>query len=207
MLRIKDITLERLRNGELNFDLPEIYRLKEVIENNRWHNNESVFDHTLNVLSKLYWINETCSSRVQTYLDQHIDENTQGEILYIAAIYHDIGKKVTMEKRGSNTSFYGHEEEGAKIVKPMLEKFFISDLEQRIVTQIIMNHGGLHNIITPKNMDLEEQYDKFISNNSDTAIELILLAMADTSASHLKYTNPKEFRFRMEFYRNIIDNY
>ena len=52
-MKIADITIEKLRNGELADELPEFYELKDVIENNEWHNNDSVFNHTIVVLEKL----------------------------------------------------------------------------------------------------------------------------------------------------------
>jgi putative nucleotidyltransferase with HDIG domain len=206
-LNIRDIALERLRNNELQNELPEIYMLKRIIENNSWHNNEPVFDHTINVISELGMIIRNGNNRIKKYLNQTIDENTQGGLLYFGALYHDIGKKNTMVKRPEYTFCVKHEEEGAVIAKQMLKKFFLSDLEQRIILDIIKHHSELHEIVYPKNQKLEEQYDKFISKHIDIFVELNLLAMADTSVSYLKHTDPEEYKFRVDFYKRVLDNY
>jgi hypothetical protein len=50
MLKISDITIEKIKNDEFIKELPELYELKNVIENNLWHTNDSTFNHTLTVL-------------------------------------------------------------------------------------------------------------------------------------------------------------
>jgi len=53
LLNISDVTIEKLKSGDLIQELPEIYELKEVIENTIGHINRSVFNHTLDVLENL----------------------------------------------------------------------------------------------------------------------------------------------------------
>lgn len=44
---------KKIRQGNFIKQIPEFYNLREVIESNDWHNNDSVFNHTLIVLEKL----------------------------------------------------------------------------------------------------------------------------------------------------------
>ena len=42
MLKISDVTIKKIKNNDYIKELPELYELKEVIENNEWHNKERV---------------------------------------------------------------------------------------------------------------------------------------------------------------------
>lgn len=53
MLEISDITISNLESGKLKGELPEFYELKKVTENNNWHNNESTFNHTIQLLKNV----------------------------------------------------------------------------------------------------------------------------------------------------------
>jgi len=37
-MKISDISVEEIKSGRLLTELPEIYELRSVIENNYWHN-------------------------------------------------------------------------------------------------------------------------------------------------------------------------
>ena len=53
-MEINDISIKKLKTGDLKEELPEIYELSKVIENNYWHNHESVFGSYLKSASKLW---------------------------------------------------------------------------------------------------------------------------------------------------------
>ena len=207
-IKVREITLDRLKKGEFQNAFPEVYALKNVVENNAWHDNESVFDHTMNVLYMLEQIKKYCSKRVKNYLEQTLDDNTQWETLYVGGLLHDRGKESTLKNTQSGTTCPGHEGKGAKIISSTLNKIFLSDLEQRIVKKIVEYHGHPNNIIHPNNENLEEQYDKLMSQQSDISVELNILALADTlSSKPLRINNPKEFKMRTGFYMHILDMY
>lgn len=186
-------------------ELPEIYELKETVENNPWHNDDIVFDHVMAVMDSLESIR--LGSKASFYLNQHIDEHTRKEILFLAALYHDIAKKETIVKEEDSTSCLQHELAGSKKVLPLLDKFGLSDNEKGAVSKIIKYHGELHKILDPKNDNIFQLLEIFKKNLHDIFLELVLLGMADTMASHLRQNNLQEFGFRMNFYRKILENY
>lgn len=207
MLKVSAVTIENLKNNKFVNDLPEFYELKNVIENNSWHNNDSVFNHTLAVLEKLEDLFKKANNRINSYLNQIVDRNTKKQLLFLGAIFHDIAKKETIVKNVNLTSCPKHEELGSVKVKNILDRIDLSETEKDIVVEIIKHHGSIHIILDPKNDKLEEQYRNFKSNNPNIFLELILLAMADTLGSQLKDNSPDEFNFRMNFYNKIIANY
>jgi putative nucleotidyltransferase with HDIG domain len=201
-IKISDITITKIKNNELVKELPEIYQLKEVIENNDWHNHESVFDHTLTVLRELKKIIRDGSPKIKKEFNKRLDYYRRKDLLFLAVLFHDIGKKATLRKINDITSSSAHEKEGAKKVKKILDKFDLSEKEKRIVRKIVRNHGLISIIVDPKNNNLSQEFKKFKSSYSDILLELILLAIADTIKSYLRIAKPKEFEFRMNFYNN-----
>ena len=91
-------------------------------------------------------------------------------------------------------------------MKDILERFDLSGKEKVIVTDIIKYHGKIHPILSSKNTNIEKQFADFKQRHHDIFIELILLGMSDTFGSQLKENNIKEYNFRRDFYRRIIDN-
>ena len=65
----------------------------------------------------------------------------------------------------------------------------------------------MHTIITPNNEKLDEQYLEFKTGYADIFPELVLLAMADTLGSQLSENNHIEFEFRVNFYKNVFNNF
>ena len=207
MLKIADVTIEKLRNGELADELPEFYELKDIVENNEWHTNSSVFDHTIVVLEKLEELLKKTNKKINSYLNQIVDKNTRSQLLFLGTVFHDIGKKETTVKDGESISCPGHEKCGAIKTNKILDRFDLSDTEKTIVIQIIGNHGVVHHIANPKNEKSKEEYEDFKSKFSNTFLESTLLGMADTLGGQLRDNLPDEFDFRMKFYYNVIDNY
>lgn len=70
MLKISDISIEKLRNNEFQKELPEFYELKGVIENNSWHSNDPVFDHTLAVLKELEKLLKSANDKINSILSE-----------------------------------------------------------------------------------------------------------------------------------------
>lgn len=207
MLAISDISIDKLKNGKLKKELPEIYELREVIENNDWHNNQSVFDHTILVLEKLKELLKRTNNKISFYLNQKINNHTRKELLFLGALFHDIGKKETLVENNNLTWCYGHEETGFNKVKTILNRFDLSENEKEIIAKIIKHHSEIHFILESGNKKLEEQYNEFKANREDIFLELILLGMADILGSQLDENKPNEFKFGIDFYNKVIDNF
>lgn len=207
MLRVSDITIEKLRNSELINELPELYDLKDVIENNDWHNDDSTLNHTLTVVEKLLEIEKSLNENVKSYLDQKIDKNTRRDILFIAAIFHDIGKKEACKQVGMETSFAGHEEFGSFKVRGILDRFELSEREKEVIVKIIKNHDEIHTILDYKDGTLDKRFEEVKNKLKDIYLELVLLTLADTMGCQLKDNLPDEFEFRVNYYKKILENY
>lgn len=187
--------------------IPEFYELKKVVENNFWHNEEIVFNHVLSVLDGLGKIVRKANEKIRYSLDKEIGNNSRGDLLWIATLLHDIAKKETLITVNGIKRCPGHEKKGAEKTKRILKRFDLSEKESRIIVKIVRNHGLVHEIISPDNKNFQKEYKNFKKKFSDIYIELILLALADTSGSYLKKTKPAEFRHRVIFYKKELQAY
>lgn len=228
-IKLSDITIEKIKSRNLEKIIPEFYKLEDIIENNPWHNRESVFDHTVSVLANLEKIVRNSSKDIKKALTEIIDKNSRRDLLYLATLLHDIGKEETIADLGDGVrGCPTHEKKGAKKTEKILRRFNFPPEEFKIVTDIVRNHGIIHDIIGLGckdfqkglgeehslthavvglgNKKFEEEYKNFKKKFSKIYLELILLAFADTIGSYLKKTKPSEFRYRINFYKKELEN-
>lgn len=229
LIKLSDITIQKIRSRELGKLIPEFYRLEDIIENNPWHNEESVFNHTISVLDNLEKIIHNSKKSIKQALNKIIDKNSRKNLLYVAALLHDIGKKETIADLGGGVrGCPGHEKKGVQKTKKILKLFNLSPKELKIITDIVESHGVTHDIVglgckdfqkgvgkehslTHAVVGLEDksfrkEYKDFRKRFSNIYLELILLAFADTIGSYLKKTKPAEFRHRINFYKKELKN-
>ena len=205
MIKISDINIKKLKNGILQDELPEFFELKNCVENNSWHNDDPVFDHTLSVLEEFEKLLKTASDKINFYLNQSVDSYSKRDLLFLATLFHDIAKTDTIIKKNDITSCPQHEEIGSKKLRGILNRFDLSEQEKTIVINIVKYHGEIHSILSSKNNNIEKEFSNFKSKHHEIFIELILLGMSDTTGSQLRDNNIEEYNFRSNFYRRIIE--
>ena len=203
-LKIKGLTLEKMEAGKLKKDIPEFYELDQIIENNPWHNRESVFKHSLSVAKELKKLIKKASQKIKVYLDQIIAIYSRKELLLLAAFFHDIGKKETFKQENNSTKCLQHEEKSAEKLRHFLPKFNLPAEEKKLVIEVVRNHGFFHDLLDCPKRNLEEKLKEFKRNNTQIFLEVVLLSMADILGSQLKENKPGEFNFRINFLKKII---
>lgn len=119
---------------------PLFQKLSTVVENNAWHHNESVYDHSLKTaqiakerLTADFIKNPTAKKYFQTLITKEIHGTSLGNLMYLIALLHDCGKILTyFEGNGpkpilmttpvGNTSCPGHDYWGGRLVIPVILK-------------------------------------------------------------------------------------
>lgn len=131
MLKLSDFNLDKFINEEYFDTLPELYDLKEVIEYNIWHENESVFDHSLEVIYKFKEILSKLNDSLLNYLGEKVTYYSRKDILFLSILLHDIAKKDTFKINDEGiTSCPNHELEGAIKSENILDRFDLSSKEK-----------------------------------------------------------------------------
>ena len=202
-IKLSEFTIEKIKNREFERVIPELFELENVIQNNPWHDNEPVFNHTILVATELNSLLKTVSNKIKEYLNQKIKNYSRKELLILAAVFHDIGKKETLK----DTVFLGHEKMGAEKIFNIISRFDLAKKEREFVIKLVGNHGFIHDILNYPADKPEKKWQKFREENPDISLEVVLLTKADTLVSHLKNSKPKEFSFRISFIDKIIDSY
>jgi len=197
------LNAQDLKSGKLAESLPEFYELKDSVENSKdgWHQQETVFDHTLSVMEAMEKI-FTDNKNLEVVFDKKIDSYSRKELLEIATAFHDIGKKEAMVKEDGFTKCTGHEEIGVKKTRAILERFNLSPRETELVLNIIANHSVFHHLLNPDNPNFQNDLENLRNKFSELIYpELIVLSYADTVNSKLKTVGPDEFNHRISFYK------
>ncbi len=204
MLRISDCSPENLQSGKLANQLPEFYALKNIIENNAGHINDPVFNHCIRTAQKISELLNTVRPKTKSQLANKIGNYSRAELVYIAALLHDIGKQaITPTAEGA---FIGHEKAGAELVKNQtLQKIDITPAEQAHIADIITHHGLLHEASNNADSATKNVQSVLIQHPS-IALELILLFLADLIASDLPTINPSAYNFKTSLFANILQN-
>jgi len=206
-IKLSEITIEKIKNKDFKDFIPELYELEKIIENNPWHNNDKVLDHTISVLVELEQVFRKLDDRTKTYLDKKINAYSRKKLLFLATLFHDIGKKETHKKENDIVKCPGHEEAGALKLETILTRFDLSETEKKFIIEIVRNHGIIHEILNYPEENPEKKIEEFKEEHPNVFLEIILLGIADMIGSQLKDNNPDEFKFRTDSLNKILNNY
>jgi len=206
-IKLSEFTLKRIKNREFEKFIPEFYELEEIVENDDWHNNDSVLNHTLTVLEKLEELLKNIRGKIAKYLNREITNYTRKDLLFLAAVFHDIGKKEMFAKENNKTSCQNHEKESARKANKILSRLDLSKKEKDLIRQIIKYHNVIPPIVEPNNNKLNEEFAGIQKNYSNIFLEILLLSMADLLGNQLRENNPAEFNFKINFYKKALHYY
>lgn len=201
-MKISDLTIENIQSGAAKAIIPEFYLLKNTVENSRsFHKNDSVFDHTLRVTDHLLTL---LKQYHYPELNNIVDHYTRTEILYLASIFHDIGKKDTLIIKDGITSCPGHEAAGCKQTAIILERFDLSPPEKTRTLELIKYHQAIFDLLSSEDPELDKKVAEVLVTIKDYLPEIIIFTIADIKGSQLNETKPEEFRFRIGYLENML---
>lgn len=123
---------------------------KNIIENNIVHSDESVYDHTLNVVSKFIRYLEfsfiddlRTKNTARSYFSQRIGKLSRAELFILSAYIHDIGKRDVLRRDNEdNTTVIGHEKISAELSRKVLFKLRFDKKDIQYVYDLIRLHSG-----------------------------------------------------------------
>ncbi len=185
MLDVMEVTVEGLREGKYREELPELYELESVVENNVGHNNQSVLEHTIKTFGALKDI---------------LKEQKSGKekLLLIAALLHDIGKKVALTaQRDGDTLAFSHADIGAPEVPKFKERFGLTDDETDYVRKLVLLHDFAFAVVNlnMRKPEFKESLVKGLKERAgDAYVDMIILARADAMGGDMETNNPEGYK-------------
>lgn len=137
---------------------PLFLKLKNVIENNPWHDNESVYDHLL----KTYKIasekikgdfisDEHAKKLFVEFVNEDFDKVKRKDLILITALTHDIGKilyykeenveqPLRHENQDKSTRMPGHEYWGSTIIPELLKNTGLMPSNIEKIAKVVRLH-------------------------------------------------------------------
>lgn len=206
-IKLSEFTIEKIKNREFEKDIPELYELENVIENNPWHSNDPVFNHTISVTVELNNLFDAVNNKIKDHLNQKIKNYSRKKLLFLATVFHDVAKKETFTIENNITETIGHEEMGSEKLRNIVSRFGLSEDEIELISKIVKNHKFIHDISNLPREEASEKWEEFKKENSDIFLEIALLTITDTLVSYLKISKPEECAFRISFVDKIISSY
>lgn len=203
---LKNITSTNLKKNTLNDSLTSFYKLKTVVENNPWHDNQSVLDHTVEVLSCWEKVLEKKEKQLELipfgeYFSITVEEYTLDEIMRVMILFHDLGKKTVLESFQPNRANATHEFMSSVEWQQYLQIFDFKHTVTKTITDLILQHGITHQLISLHIFygysvdDVTREASKLFGTYT---LAMMLFCYCDVKGSDLKTLNPDEYEKRIE---------
>lgn len=186
---ISELTTEKIRANTFEQEIPEFYALRTVVESQGWHDNQTVFDHSLESVDSLdemlrfEYLEPAARDRLIAYLDTTLDTCTRRELLVFATLLHDIGKTISLQTNAQgNTGSPSHGLIGCWVAEPLVARFGLSEREQKHVLGLVSDHLVPSDLIemSINNKTPNEGITELLTaHRPESTVELLLLAYAD----------------------------
>lgn len=205
-----------IESGEAATILPELFVLKDVLEKSSWHVNEKhVFHHTIKVVSALLenfdfsWLSIPLRDRYSQYFDAMIGTYARKDILYMAALLHDIGKKDTILELNNRTKCPGHEERGAQIIEEegIGKRLSLDPLENERLMALVKWHDVASQAMKHSTQDeVRQALITMKERQPDICLDILLLGKSDMEGSDLVISDAEEFERRSKLYVYFLNH-
>ncbi|MFH0942573.1 MAG: HDIG domain-containing metalloprotein [Candidatus Beckwithbacteria bacterium] len=154
--------------------IPELEELKQLYENNAWHDHDQVYTHVMKVV------------------DEVKKMAPDSQVLHWAALLHDIGKPETFKEVDGQTVCLDHEAVGAKKAKKILKRLKFDKKVVDKVVKLISLHGRVLDM--EHNRELKQEFPELYQ-------DLMILGLADVLSCQLRTKDPQEFKRRVNFFK------
>ncbi len=140
---------------------PLFQKLTEVIENNPWHDHESVFDHliktkdiALREISGDFITNPESKKAFIKFVNEDLHGRTRADLMVLAALLHDVGKPETPQLViDGMTQAPGHAAKGGEIAPKFLEVINLTEQQIEYISKIVGSHDTFQNEYLPSKKD------------------------------------------------------
>ena len=189
-------TLQKMHDtGVLGRFIPEFGRLRHLIILESFH-QYTVDEHTLLAIRNIERLKDTKQARL-TYLADILKKVKQ-EVLFLAILLHDIGKGVSRK----------HEEAGYIIIKGILERLFVEQIDRQKIEFLVANHIFLSKLAMTRDVDAPETVTQLAEavGNEENLDALYLMTYADMSAVNASFWNEWKASILHELYTKTCDH-
>jgi tRNA nucleotidyltransferase/poly(A) polymerase len=212
--------------GLLSVLFPHLDSLRELTQSPP--HEFSVWDHTLAVLDHLgrlilalgrEYDPEMASElvtgeivyrlgRFREGINLHLDrELSHGrnirQLLFLGALYHDVGKPACITLQDEWIHFYGHESVGAEIIAEKARDLRLSNAEIQWLQILIRNHLRPSQLQNEKTISHRAIF-RFLRDTDEAGAEVVLLSLADFLGMQTPPVDQEELSKRVETARQLL---
>ena len=133
-------------------------------------------------------------------------------LLFFAALYHDVAKpacKITGDD--GRIRFWGHDEQGAEMAAARANALHLSNDEIQRLQLIIRHHMRVHfhsnRMADEHKTPSRKAIYRFFRDTGEAGVDLVLLALADTRATHAHTLTQETWVAALDVCRIFLENY
>ncbi len=144
---------------------------------------------------------------LQSHLAELLNpERTLRSLLLLAALYHDVGKPVTLQSApDGSTRFLKHEEAGAQIVKARSQDFRLSNAEGERMEMIVRHHLRPLLLSRDSGTPSRRAIYRFFRDTGAAGVDVCLLSLADILATYGSSLPQAVWTRHMDVVRSLLE--
>ncbi len=152
--------------------------------------------------------------RFRQPLAQHFEQplnvnRTLRSLLFMAALYHDVGKaKTRQEDSGGAVHFFGHEDVSANAIATRARHLAFSQVEIQRLDTIVRHHMRIHHLAnTEEPQPTRRAIYRFFRDTGAAGVEICLLSLADLWATYGVTLPPEFWAKELEICRGLLESW
>lgn len=217
MISVQHLRRRDFESGALKEVFPELYALRRVIENTASgvHVQQSAFDHTILVFEglksalKSMRLSPSRAKKIRDVLAVQVGAYDSWQLLLLAALLHDLGKKHVLRRKNGITTAVGHEIKSAEMVPSFKFRFGLRARDITYLRRIVRRHTAVWELVESILSDegnWQKYWRPFKRRFRNHTYGLLLLGYADLLGSSLKQKHKKDFVRRSLWIKRLLSD-
>lgn len=133
------------------------------------------------------------------------DRPWQG-LLFLAALYHDVGKPATRQvEESGRIRFFGHEQAGADVFVRRAQALPLSNPEISRLKNVIRHHMRPHLLAQVDKLPTRRAIYRFFRDTGEAGVDICLLALADVLATYGTTLTQDTWNHYLDILRELLE--
>ncbi|MGB4596240.1 MAG: hypothetical protein WBI14_10105 [Anaerolineaceae bacterium] len=125
-------------------------------------------------------------------------ERSRVALFYLAEVYHDVGKPITMKTdAGGSVHFYQHPLQADSSLAKVASRLALSNTELDYLSKLVRNHMRIHTLTSASEITDRAIY-RYFQELGAFGVDLAILSMADTLAAKEETLEPMDWQVEVE---------
>jgi poly(A) polymerase len=126
-------------------------------------------------------------------------------LLFLAALYHDIGKPETRQVDEERIRFFGHEQAGTELLSRRANALHLSNPEITRLKNIVRHHMRPHLLAQVDKLPSRRAIYRFFRDTREAGVDICLLALADVLATYSTTLPQDTWNHYLDVIRELLE--